>query len=211
MALQYSGEGHGSILVLDFSMTSRGAAVQFLSQHPHEEELLFPPLTAFQCLGASEHRPSQVGAKRLVLVTAQVSTACEDTSRIGSPETTPEHKRGWSGLKGAMAFTRMAQAGADAEQRSRMASAQMAEISERSRSQMAEISAERSAPTARIPGCLDDASRSSMSSSRRSHQSSMWRGLHSESEGGLQLSHRKSSVRRESQHGHGKADGMLAV
>ena len=50
VALDYSGKGPGSILVIDFNMASRGAAIQFLSQFPHEEELLFPPLTAMGCM-----------------------------------------------------------------------------------------------------------------------------------------------------------------
>ena len=44
VALDYSGGSaiQGSIMLIDFDMNSRGAAIQWLSQYPHEEELLFP-------------------------------------------------------------------------------------------------------------------------------------------------------------------------
>ena len=43
VAVDYSGGEAvgGSILTIDFEMGSRGAAVQWLSQYPHEEELLY--------------------------------------------------------------------------------------------------------------------------------------------------------------------------
>ena len=52
-----------------------------------------------------------MGEKRLVLVAAQVSTACEDTSQIGSPETVPGRKRQWSRMKAMIAFSKMANDG----------------------------------------------------------------------------------------------------
>ena len=51
---------------------------------PHEKELLFPPLTALECRGYSQH-----GTKRLVAVQATVSTARPDTSFIVDPTTIP--------------------------------------------------------------------------------------------------------------------------
>ena len=105
VALQYSGHGKGSIFVLDFSISTRGAAVGFLSQYPHEEELLFPPCTALQCHGVSEHRRTPYGEKRLVMVTAQVSNKCEDTRKIDQPETRPPTASGWGNLRGMFLIT----------------------------------------------------------------------------------------------------------
>ena len=75
---------YGSILVIDFDMNSRGAAIQWLSQYPHEEELLFPPCTGLACLDASKH-----GRKRCVHVSAQVSTARLDTREVTTPDHVP--------------------------------------------------------------------------------------------------------------------------
>jgi len=84
VALTYSGSGPGSIFVIDFDIATRGAAIRFLSQFPHEEELLFPPMTALQSTGYSvRHR------KRLVKVNASVSTAIADTSGIEQPDDVP--------------------------------------------------------------------------------------------------------------------------
>ena len=51
VAMDYSGGSAtpGSIFVIDFDMNSRGAAIQWCSQYPHEEELLFPPCTGLAC------------------------------------------------------------------------------------------------------------------------------------------------------------------
>ena len=67
----------GSIFVIDFDMNSRGAAIQWLSQYPHEEELLFPPCTGLACTDVCER-----GAKRCLAVSAQVSTARLDTREL---------------------------------------------------------------------------------------------------------------------------------
>ena len=40
VAVTYSGKGPGSIFIMDFDGASRGASLQFLSQFPHEAELL---------------------------------------------------------------------------------------------------------------------------------------------------------------------------
>ena len=61
-------------------MNSRGASIQWLSQYPHEEELLFPPCTGLACLDVSTH-----GGKRCVRVNAQVSTARLDTAEVATP------------------------------------------------------------------------------------------------------------------------------
>ena len=84
VALQYAGKDQGSIFVIDFTKVSRGAEVQFLSQFPHEEELLFPPLTSLECKGHS-----QKATKRLVMVDAVVSTMRENTTSIQLPTTVP--------------------------------------------------------------------------------------------------------------------------
>ena len=89
VAFKYSGRGRGSILVLDFNMSSRGASISFLSQFPHEEEHLFPPFTSFQCTDHSERHPTARGPKRLLLVTPGVSTRRPDTSALLTPETRP--------------------------------------------------------------------------------------------------------------------------
>ena len=74
----------GSIFVIDFDMNSRGAAIQWLSQYPHEEELLFPPCTGLACTDACQR-----GAKRCLAVSAQVSTARLDTRELAEPATVP--------------------------------------------------------------------------------------------------------------------------
>jgi hypothetical protein len=107
VALTYSGKGPGSIFVIDFGIASRGAAINFLSQcahegiaqlhrspssvrgrhafrFPHEEEMLFPPMTMLECTGCSER-----SGKRLVMVRPTVSTMRPDTSGIEEPEDMP--------------------------------------------------------------------------------------------------------------------------
>ena len=86
VALDYSGGAAtvGSIFVIDFDMNSRGASIQWLSQYPHEEELLFPPCTGLACLDVCQH-----GCKRCVLVSAQVSTARLDTREVVTPDYVP--------------------------------------------------------------------------------------------------------------------------
>ena len=86
VALDYSGGAQtaGSVLAIAFTEAARGASVQWLSQYPHEEELLFPPCTGLSC------RSSVVeGHKRVLSVTAQVSTACPNVSDIDTPEHVP--------------------------------------------------------------------------------------------------------------------------
>ena len=85
VALFYTGKGPGSIFVIDFGMASRGASLQFLSQFPHEAELLFPPKTMLEC---KNH--DQRGNKRLVVVAPTVSTARPDTSGIDTPDDVPK-------------------------------------------------------------------------------------------------------------------------
>ena len=60
VALDYSGGSaiQGSIMVIDFDMNSRGAAIQWLSQYPHEEELLFPRAQACRALTSLTMDPS---------------------------------------------------------------------------------------------------------------------------------------------------------
>ena len=86
VALDYSGgaETRGSILVIDFELGSRGAAIQWLSQYPHEEELLFPP-----CTGLSVVDVTQIEAKRCLLVSVNVSTARPNTAEVLTPQSIP--------------------------------------------------------------------------------------------------------------------------
>ena len=86
VALDYSGgdETVGSIFVIDFDMNSRGASIQWLSQYPHEEELLFPPCTGLACLDVSQH-----DGKKCIRVSAQVSTAKLDTREVQTPDHVP--------------------------------------------------------------------------------------------------------------------------
>ena len=86
VAVKYSGkqEEAGSIFAIDFDMASRGAEIDWLSQFPHERELLFPPCTMLECTGYFMR-----GAKRLVMVRATVSTAMPDTSGIEEPDDVP--------------------------------------------------------------------------------------------------------------------------
>ena len=84
VALFYSGKGPGSIFIIDFGMASRGASLQFLSQFPHEAELLFPPKTMLEC---KQHATR--GNKRFVVVAPTVSTARPDTSGISTPDDAP--------------------------------------------------------------------------------------------------------------------------
>ena len=86
VALDYSGGGAtpGSIFVIDFGMSSRGASIQWVSQYPHEEELLFPPCTGLASVGFSQH-----GVKRCIRVEAQVSTARLDTREVTTAYSVP--------------------------------------------------------------------------------------------------------------------------
>ena len=84
VALDYSGKGPGSIFIIDFGMASRGASLRFLSQFPHEAELLFPPKTMLEC---KRHAPR--GNKRFVVVAPTISTARPDTRSISTPDDTP--------------------------------------------------------------------------------------------------------------------------
>jgi len=85
VAVTYSGKGPGSIFIIDFGIASRGASLQFLSQFPHEAELLFPPNTMLEC---KEHTARS--NKRLVVVAPTVSTARPDTSGISTPADVPK-------------------------------------------------------------------------------------------------------------------------
>jgi len=86
VAIDYSGgeETPGSILIIDFEMGSRGAGVRWASQYPHEEELLFPPLTTL-----STRKVSHRGSKRLINCSVDVSTAVPSTSDIRTPTDVP--------------------------------------------------------------------------------------------------------------------------
>ena len=86
VALDYSGGAltEGTILVIDFDMTSRGADISFLSQYPHEAELLFPPCTGLTCYDVSQR-----GNKRCVMVAAHVSTARPNTAEVETPHYVP--------------------------------------------------------------------------------------------------------------------------
>ena len=86
VALDYSGGNAtpGSIFVIDFDMNSRGASIQWLSQYPHEEELLFPPCTCLSTANVAEYGP-----KRCLLMSVQVSTNRPDTSEVTAPEDVP--------------------------------------------------------------------------------------------------------------------------
>jgi hypothetical protein len=68
------------------SFTLRSPAAR---RFPHEEELLFPPLTAFQCIEHTPYRSTHLGEKRIVKVSVQVCARCEDTSHIVHPTTVP--------------------------------------------------------------------------------------------------------------------------
>lgn len=86
VAIDYSGGlfESGSLFVIDFDLTSRGASVGFLSQYPQEEELIFPPCTGLSCAGYSVR-----GAKRLILLRPTVSTERPDTSEIVDTQYVP--------------------------------------------------------------------------------------------------------------------------
>ena len=88
VASVFSGSVAGSIFEIDFSAESRGADLQFLSQYPAEEEMLYPPLTQLECLGAT----GTAGGKRMfkVRATFQTDTRLRDwTASIESLEQVP--------------------------------------------------------------------------------------------------------------------------
>lgn len=93
VALEYTGKGPGSILSGEYSATTRGASLQFLSQFPHEDEYLFPPKTMIECLSHQTR-----GNKRLAMVRLSVNPKIPDTSAILTPDTVPEAKRSVSFL-----------------------------------------------------------------------------------------------------------------
>merc|ERR1719453_1211538 len=84
VALEYTGKGPGSILSGEYSATTRGASLQFLSQFPHEDEYLFPPKTMIECLSHQTR-----GNKRLAMVRLTVNPKIPDTSAILTPDTVP--------------------------------------------------------------------------------------------------------------------------
>ena len=87
VALDYAGGGgaQGTIFAIDFDMASRGADIQWLSQYPHEVELLFPPCT---CLSTVDVYPGSRGL-RCALLSANISTARPDTGKILLPTDAP--------------------------------------------------------------------------------------------------------------------------
>ena len=66
-------------------MASRGASLEFLSQFPHEAELLFPPETLLECKPGHKMHCN----KRLVVVAPTASTARPVTSGISTPDDVP--------------------------------------------------------------------------------------------------------------------------
>ena len=86
VAIDYSGGAFtaGSLFVIDFDMASRGAAINWLSQYPAEEELLFPPCTGLSCTGYSVR-----GAKRLICLKPSVSTKRPDTDELVNTKYVP--------------------------------------------------------------------------------------------------------------------------
>ena len=51
VAEQYSQDGFGIIVEIEQGMIDRGAEIAWLSQYPHEVEVLFAPLAALQMTG----------------------------------------------------------------------------------------------------------------------------------------------------------------
>ena len=48
IAYEYASGGEvGSLFEVTMTMSARGASISFLSQYPHEQELVFPPLTGY--------------------------------------------------------------------------------------------------------------------------------------------------------------------
>ena len=95
VALDYTGDGPGTIFSIKYSAGTRAASLQFASQFPHEQEYLFPPGVMIE----PKCRSLQMcGNKRLVLVNVSASTNRPDTSAILTPDTVPEGKRSVSFL-----------------------------------------------------------------------------------------------------------------
>ena len=92
-ALQYSSSKEsrsGAIFQIEFDIASRGADVQWLSQYPAERELLYPPCTSLTCTDMVE-----IGEKKILQVTATVSTRRPDVSWCEHCDSTPpEHELG---------------------------------------------------------------------------------------------------------------------
>ena len=56
VAESYAGAGeHSSIFEITFDQANRGADLKFLSQYPHEDEILFPPGTSLTCAAAGSN------------------------------------------------------------------------------------------------------------------------------------------------------------
>lgn len=85
-AVDYSGGkmGNGSIFQIAFDQATRGARLAWLSQYPKEHEILFPPCTSLTCQGVQ-----QVGVKRVLLVSAAISTNRPDVGWVSSIDTKP--------------------------------------------------------------------------------------------------------------------------
>ena len=50
-----SGGGAGVVFEIQQGMIDRGADLSFLSQYPHEKEILFAPLTGLEVRGMAAH------------------------------------------------------------------------------------------------------------------------------------------------------------
>ena len=75
------GSAASTVLEMQQGMVNRGAEVEWLSQYPHEKEVLFPPLTGFEVLGTTVEGRTLVVEMRLSLnlmaaTLEQVVVAC---------------------------------------------------------------------------------------------------------------------------------------
>lgn len=98
VAIEYATRGFTSlacsIFEIEFDAASRGASVQWASQYPYEEELLYPPCTYLTCKGPKLLAPSAIpkavlthvgemgDGLRCLRIVASVSTARPDIKGI---------------------------------------------------------------------------------------------------------------------------------
>ena len=66
-ALHYAQGTASTLLEMDMGMVDKGADVSWLSQYPHEREVLWPPLMGIECLGTKVRAGALVVSARLSL------------------------------------------------------------------------------------------------------------------------------------------------
>ena len=94
--MHYAAGAASTVFQMEMGMVDRGADISWLSQYPHEKEVLFPPLTGVQVLGMHVDGSTLVVEARLSLnltaPTIEQVDRCEQhrgTHHGGTPRSLP--------------------------------------------------------------------------------------------------------------------------